>query len=189
LEPHEIECAPPGASMNYFRPCFGSSLSRVTGAAHVSLALNRRNPTSGSSLKESVELTTNKTGGQVSECNRQIRHFALLPLRISGTDGQGEEFEQLAYTLDISDSGVRLAGIHHLLKSGDTVCLRYHQERAQFEVMWVKQMRGANEWQAGLRCLEPANRLWTLELAFPLAPEHARKVVGEAAGKSLKRHS
>jgi hypothetical protein len=79
---------------------------------------------------------------------------------LSGANGNGQRYDQLVYTLDISASGVRIAGITCSLKVGDTVTLRHHQDRGKYRVMWTRKMPATDEWQAGLQHLDNKTHLW-----------------------------
>jgi putative methionine-R-sulfoxide reductase with GAF domain len=70
---------------------------------------------------------------------RQKPRFRMvLPVSIWGTDSSGKAFNQLAYTLDISTGGARLAGVLVALNRGDIIAVRYKQRKARFNVVWTK---------------------------------------------------
>ncbi|HYA95247.1 MAG TPA: GAF domain-containing protein [Terriglobales bacterium] len=86
---------------------------------------------------------------------RQKPRFRMvLPVSIWGTDKAGKAFNQLAYTLDISTGGARLAGVPAALNCGDIVAVRYKQRKARFRVVWV------NQTQAGVQYLENEAFIW-----------------------------
>jgi len=82
------------------------------------------------------------------------RFRMVLPVNISGTDTTGKVFQQLAYTLDISIGGARLAGIAVPLNSGDIVALRYKQRKANFRIAWI------NRDQVGIKQVEGEKFMW-----------------------------
>jgi len=87
--------------------------------------------------------------------SRQKPRFRMvLPVSIWGTDSSGEAFHQLAYTLDISTGGARLAGVVVTLKRDDVVGVRYKQRKARFRVAWT-----ANK-QVGIQYLEGEKFIW-----------------------------
>ena len=87
--------------------------------------------------------------------DRQKPRFRMvLPVNIWGTDSTGKAFHQLAYTLDISTGGARLADVKVGLKRGDVVAVRYKQAKARFRVAWV----GNN--QAGIEYLPGEKFIW-----------------------------
>jgi len=108
---------------------------------------------------------------------RQLRRAGILPVHIRGCDAYGKDISQVACTLNISKHGVRLVGLMRRLKVRSTVWLRYHQEERRFQVVWARKENGRREWQAGLRCLEPECRLWSVELACGLDPENGWKLL------------
>ena len=73
----------------------------------------------------------------------------VLPVSVWGTDSDGKHFHQLAYTLDISTGGARLAGLAAKLQKGDTIGVKYKQRKAPFRVVWT-----ANN--QNVVCVEPA---------------------------------
>jgi putative methionine-R-sulfoxide reductase with GAF domain len=99
----------------------------------------------------------------------------VLPVNIWGTDASGQAFHQLAYTLDISTGGARLADVRVALKRGDVVAVRYKQNKARFRVAWV-----ANN-QAGIEYLAGEKFIW-IEL-----PEEGWFVDRDPASRSGER--
>jgi GAF domain-containing protein len=61
----------------------------------------------------------------------------VLPVNVYGTDSVGKPFHLIAYTMDISTGGARLAGISVHLSVGDLIAVRYKQAKARFRVAWV----------------------------------------------------
>lgn len=78
----------------------------------------------------------------------------VLPVSVWGTDVNGKHFHQLAYTLDISTGGARLAGLPTQLQKGDTIGVKYKQRKAPFRVVWT-----ANN-QVGIEYTEPGKFIW-----------------------------
>jgi len=58
-------------------------------------------------------------------------------VKIHGADGMGQPFSQSASVIDVSESGVRLQGVHVLYRAGLTVVLEYNGYKAQYRVVWV----------------------------------------------------
>jgi putative methionine-R-sulfoxide reductase with GAF domain len=86
---------------------------------------------------------------------RQKPRFRMvLPVTIWGTDTSGKAFHQLAYTLDISTGGARLAGVPVALNPGDIVAVRYKQRKARFHVVWT------NNNQVGIQYIEDEKFIW-----------------------------
>ena len=68
---------------------------------------------------------------------KNSRTKMVLPLRVWGTDANGNPFVQLAHTLDVSAHGARLAGFRAALSAGDIVGVQYRLQKSQFRVAWV----------------------------------------------------
>jgi len=78
----------------------------------------------------------------------------VLPVNIWGTDAGGKAFHQLAYTLDISTGGAKLAGITAALKPGEIIAVRYKQRKSRFRVVWC-----ANQ-EVGIQYVEGEHFIW-----------------------------
>lgn len=98
---------------------------------------------------------------------RGNRAKAVLPVRIKGKDSSGQAFEELAHTLDVTPSGVRLGSIRRELNLLDEVTLFYRQRKMQFQVVWTKKMKGSSEFQVGLRAVSQEREAWGLSFAEP----------------------
>ena len=92
----------------------------------------------------------------------QPRVKGILPVRISGTDGDGKPFAEHVCTLNISNKGASLTGVRAPLSPGDTIGLQYRNRQARFQVAWVipNQAQGSN---VGLQCLQPEKELWPVD--------------------------
>lgn len=104
---------------------------------------------------------------------RGNRTKAVLPVRLKGKDGSGKPFEELAITLDVTISGLRLGSVRQELKTGDEVSVFYRQRKMQFRVMWTKKLQGTSEFQVGLQSLTHDREAWVLgfaEFRSELAP-------------------
>ncbi len=86
---------------------------------------------------------------------RQKPRFRMvLPVSIWGNDGSGKAFHQLAYTLDISTGGAKLAGVMAALKPGEIIAVRYKQRKARFHVVW------SGNREAGIQYVEGERFIW-----------------------------
>jgi putative methionine-R-sulfoxide reductase with GAF domain len=102
---------------------------------------------------------------------RQKPRFRMvLPVSVWGTDSDGKHFHQLAYTLDISTGGARLAGLAAKLQKGDTIGVKYKQRKAPFRVVWT-----ANN-QVGIQYAEAGKFIW---IELPETDFVDREPVGE----------
>jgi hypothetical protein len=97
-----------------------------------------------------------------SDRRRQDRMQAVLPVRVRGTDAAGAPFEELAHTLDLTPTGVRLGAIRHQLRALDTLVILYRQRRMEFRVVWIKLLAGTKEYQVGLKAFSQQQEAWGL---------------------------
>lgn len=74
----------------------------------------------------------------------------VLPVRINWTDSEGNEFERLTCTLDISEHGARITGIPDKLCPGMAIQVSCKNRRGSFRVAWVGQKGTRMENQIGL---------------------------------------
>jgi hypothetical protein len=96
---------------------------------------------------------------------RGSRTKAVLPVRIKGKDASGKAFEELAHTLDVTPTGVRLGSVRRELGAKDEVTILFRQRRMQFRVVWTKKMKGTSEFQVGLQALTQEKEAWGLTFA------------------------
>ncbi len=104
-------------------------------------------------------------GSPESNKRRNSRTKAVLPVRIKGKDSTGKAFEELAHTLDVTASGIRLGSIRRELSAHDEVTIFFRQRRMQFRVVWTKKMDGSSEFQVGLQALTQEREVWGLTFA------------------------
>ena len=90
------------------------------------------------------------------------RTKAVLPVRIKGLDSEGNAFEELAHTLDVTSAGVRLGAIRRDLNISEEVTLFFRQRKLQFRVVWTKKMKGSSEYQVGLQAVGQEREPWGL---------------------------
>jgi hypothetical protein len=93
---------------------------------------------------------------------RQKRVKMVVSVRVLSADPEGNSHEQLAHTLDITFAGVRIAGLHQPLTSGEVVRLQRGANRRCFRVVWSNQV--GETYQAGLEAIEPLKQFWNLQL-------------------------
>ena len=95
---------------------------------------------------------------------RGKRTKAVLPVKVKGADAAGKVFEDLAHTLDVTATGVRLGAVRRALNIGAEVTLFFRQRKVQFRVVWTKQMKGSSEFQVGLQAVNQDREPWGLNL-------------------------
>jgi hypothetical protein len=114
---------------------------------------------------------------------RQGRRKAVLPVRVRGKDSSGKSFEELAHTLDVTPTGVRLGGIRHQLGQLEQITVAYRQRKMEFRVVWTKKLEGVSEYQVGLKALTPDGDAWGFNPAdFKV---HGEAPVAARAGTTL----
>ncbi len=96
---------------------------------------------------------------------RDKRTKAVLPVKIKGKDSAGKAFEELAHTLDVNASGVRLGSVRRELNPQDEVTVFFRQRKMQFRVVWTRKMKGTSEFQVGLQALTQEKEAWGLSFA------------------------
>jgi hypothetical protein len=92
---------------------------------------------------------------------QQNRLKGVLPVRVRGTDKDGQTFDEIAHTLDIAGIGSRVGAIHHELRIADRVTVVYRQRRMEFLVVWTK-LVGKHEYHVGLQALKQEKDVWGL---------------------------
>jgi hypothetical protein len=118
----------------------------------------------------------------VAKNNRRgNRTKAVLPVRLKGKDISGKSFEELAITLDVTITGLRLGSVRQELKAGDEVGVFYRQRKMQFRVMWTKKLQGTSEFQVGLKSLTQDREAWVLGFA-EFRSEFAPIAISQASG-------
>jgi hypothetical protein len=101
----------------------------------------------------------------VDNKRRGSRTKAVLPVRIKGKDSAGNLFEELAHTLDLTASGVRLGSIRRELSTQEEVTVFFRQRKMQFRVVWTKRLKGTSEFQVGLQAVAQEKEAWGLTFA------------------------
>jgi hypothetical protein len=106
----------------------------------------------------------------VDNRRRNNRTKAVLPVRVSGNDGSGASYCDLAHTLDITESGIRLGFVHRLLPVGSRLTIQYRQHKVEFRVVWISQLTRLKEHHVGLEAVVPRD-VWGLGAEFKTRPQ------------------
>jgi hypothetical protein len=104
-------------------------------------------------------------------------------VRIKGKDSSGAAFEELAHTLDVTLTGIRLGAVRRELNLLEEITVFYRQRKIQFRVVWTKKLQGTSEFQVGLRAVAQDREAWVVGLAdfkSELAPAAASQASGIA---------
>jgi hypothetical protein len=90
----------------------------------------------------------------------------VVPVRVRLTEGAQSKKAEMAYTLDATEWGVRLAGLRCDVNVGDKIEISYRNERAVFRVVWVSRPANSSEVHVGAECVNRDKNIWGTE--FPL---------------------
>jgi len=116
-----------------------------------------------------------------SNKRRGNRTKAVLPVRIKGKDSAGKAFEELAHTLDVTATGVRLGSIRRELSVLEELTVFFRQRKMQFRVVWTKKMKGTSEFQVGLQAVMQEKDAWGLTFAETAKQDAPPLSVSQAA--------
>ena len=106
---------------------------------------------------------------------------------IQGRDERFGRFEQDAFTLEISDGGLRLGGVYRNCLPGSLMVVSAHGQSTRYRVVWMASRDSPFEGQCGLQRLEDDGPLFP-ELEGPVTQASAM-VPGPEAGEMLARIS
>jgi hypothetical protein len=90
---------------------------------------------------------------------RGPRMPAALRVNVQGIDSEGNRFDQLASTMDISLSGARITGLAAKVNQGDTVIVQAGEARSLFKVSWIAGNQDGT-YQMGVHCLKSEKCPW-----------------------------
>jgi serine phosphatase RsbU (regulator of sigma subunit)/DNA-binding response OmpR family regulator len=85
-----------------------------------------------------------------------------VPVRLRRTVAGSKA--QSVHTVDISNSGVRLARVEESLEPGEVVTLECGHREADFRVVWMGEPGTTRDGHVGLACLAADTDLWKLDL-------------------------
>jgi hypothetical protein len=89
----------------------------------------------------------------------------VLGVRLAGRGADGQPFDLLTCTLDISLNGVRLGGADRLqLQLGDIVELNRKHRKATFRVRWIGERGSKSTGHVGLEAIDAPPEFWGLDL-------------------------
>ncbi len=102
-------------------------------------------------------------GGLGCETNKSPRLVTFVPLSYStGPFPIPCELEELAHTLDVTASGIRLGSVRRELSALDELTIFFRQRKMRFRIVWTKKMKGTTEFQVGLQALTQDKDVWGL---------------------------
>lgn len=97
------------------------------------------------------------------ERRRHKRKKVVLPVRLSRGDANGRAAGHFLHTIDITETGARVGGLHTAIEPGQIITLKRGQAKARFRVIWTKQL-SPSELQAGIESAEPDKNIWGFDL-------------------------
>jgi hypothetical protein len=115
-----------------------------------------------------VRLATLKENRGLLMGNRHEQRIAVsLPVRVSGTDREGNPFTQSARVVEVSRGGARLEDIRCLHQPGDFIEIEHNNATARFRVEWIGAPGTSQDGQAGISALQLDKNIWRKVLAPP----------------------
>jgi PilZ domain len=91
---------------------------------------------------------------------REPRTEKNLPVRIFGTDADGQIFSEKVTTVNVSQHGAEISGLKALLKLDDIVGLSHGPNKSQFQIKWIGQAGTPKANHVGLLNLHPDKAFW-----------------------------
>lgn len=85
---------------------------------------------------------------------------AEIAVRVFGMDAANKPFNNLAHTIEVSDTGARLGGIVVPLKLDDIIGVQNNAEKARFRVLATAVPESQETGQVELHCLQPEKKIW-----------------------------
>jgi hypothetical protein len=98
---------------------------------------------------------------------REVRVKTRIKVKVRGSDGRGNSFEQTAYTVDVSRTGARLEGLGYVQGLQTLELSRGFFNRARFRVVWTGMPGAQTTNEIGVQQLDSNEKFWGI--AFPPA--------------------
>lgn len=98
---------------------------------------------------------------------REPRVHKEIPVRVRGTDYDGNPFTQETYTLNLSRRGARLECAGPVKGVGEIVQLQRGWKKAHYQVVWVGDPGTLLQNQVGLEAMDPNKNIWGEKLPAP----------------------
>lgn len=94
---------------------------------------------------------------------KEHRLPAVVPVRITAINEEGESIGCLAHTLNVSRRGALLAGVTLPLRLGVVIRIIRGRSNASFKVVWVGSKETNTQNQIGVESLEVVSNFWGLD--------------------------
>ena len=103
------------------------------------------------------------------ERRKEPRVRLSLPVKVSGTDGEGELFTTTVKATSLSRSGALLTGLRAELRCGDMLTVEYEGRKADFRIVWVLNLGRRQSAEVAVHKLSPQPCPWEDVLSADLA--------------------
>jgi len=95
---------------------------------------------------------------------REPRTEKNLPVRIFGTDADGQIFSEKVTTVNVSQQGAEISGLKASLKLDEIVGLSYGPNKSQFQIKWIGAPGTPKAGRMGLLNLHLEKAFWDFSL-------------------------
>jgi c-di-GMP-binding flagellar brake protein YcgR len=95
---------------------------------------------------------------------REPRTEVKLPVRIFGTDANGQVFSETVFTVDISHTGAKLSGVQAQVKPDEIIGIAHGKNKSRFCVRWVGRSGTPLAGQIGVANISPEKYIWDTAL-------------------------
>ncbi|ABF40362.1 hypothetical protein Acid345_1360 [Candidatus Koribacter versatilis Ellin345] len=106
---------------------------------------------------------------------KESRIPAVVPIRISAINEDGDSVNCLAHTLNVSRRGARIAGVTLPLRLGVVIRITRGRAAANFRVVWVGTKETNSHQHIGVESLELVSNFWGLEQLQPVSADAERE--------------
>jgi hypothetical protein len=120
---------------------------------------------------------------------RESRKELQVPVRIFGTNSDGQVFSEKAVTVNVSQQGTELSGVKPKLNLDEIIGLTYGKNRVHFRVKWVGASGSAKAGHVGLLNISPEKPLWDFPLPPPVLDNHQTRIVEQRKHPRFKCHN
>jgi len=100
---------------------------------------------------------------------KEQRLAAVVPVRITSINEDGDAVNCLAHTLNVSRRGARLAGVTLPLRKGVVIRIIRGRANAAFRVVWIGTAETKSVNHIGVESLEAVSNFWGLEQLQPVS--------------------
>jgi hypothetical protein len=95
---------------------------------------------------------------------------AVLPVRLTAINEEGDPIGCLAHTLNVSRRGALLAGVTMPVRIGVVIRMIRGRANAGFKVVWVGSKETNTQNQIGVEALEMVSNFWGLDQFKTVSP-------------------